>query len=63
MITVGKKFEISLAHMQIEVGTCQQVLSAPYDLFGHLATRSLNKCLRGETEPFGIHIQGDDTKT
>jgi hypothetical protein len=59
---VGKKIEISLAHMQIEVGACQQVFTASFETHSHLATRSMVKCLWGEMEPFGLYIRGDVTQ-
>jgi hypothetical protein len=59
--SVGEKIEISLAHMQLEVGLCQQVFLTSYQQYHYLATRSLIKCLWGETEPFGLYIKGGNT--
>lgn len=53
----GIKLEISLAHIQIEVGTCAPVLSTPFCTYGHLATHSLIKCLWAKTINHNMFIQ------
>jgi hypothetical protein len=50
---VGKKLEISLAHLQTKVGLCSQVLPSPFDQFGHLGTHSLIKCIWREASEVG----------
>lgn len=58
---VGKKLEISIAHLQIEIGTCDPFFSCSYAVHGYLATTTLSTCLWVETEPFSLCIQGSST--
>jgi hypothetical protein len=46
---------MSLTHLQIESGTFSQVLFYPFNLTGHLGTKSMVKCTWEETEPYDIH--------
>ena len=57
-MSVGKKLEISMANMHIKAGLSKQVLLSSYQRYQHLATKSLVKCLCGETERFGLFIKG-----
>lgn len=54
---VGKKLELSIIHMQLEVGSTECVLTSSFDHYSHLSTHSLIKCLWAETEPYGLTIK------
>lgn len=43
-----------MLYLQLEIGTFTQIMSLPYDCYGTLPTKSLNKCIWAETEPYGI---------
>lgn len=55
---VGKKLEISITLLQLEVGLVSSVLQAPFTRYKHLGTPSLVRCQWGETEPNNILIKG-----
>jgi hypothetical protein len=48
---VGKKLDASRTFLQFEVGTFEQVLTAPFLSYGHLGTKSLIKTIWAEMEP------------
>lgn len=54
---VGKKLDASITFLQLETGTFNQFLSTPYQLYGHLVTKTLIKTIWGETEPNNIQLR------
>ncbi len=55
---VGLKLELSTTHLQIETGLCQQVLSMPFSVHGHLGTHLLVKCIWHETSNHNMYLAG-----
>jgi hypothetical protein len=59
---IGEKLETSLAFLQLETGLLQPFLTAPYEIYGSLATTTLLKCIWAQTEPFGLILQPDTSQ-
>jgi hypothetical protein len=60
---VGKKLDALITFFQLEIGTFNQFLSTPYQLYRHLGTKTLIKTLWGETEPNNIHLRPSPSTT
>lgn len=61
--TIGKKLEVSMAYLQLEVGTMLPILQESYQAYGALATHTLVKQIWAETEPIGLQLRAAHSQT